>query len=84
MRNGPCGGSRDGQCEVDDKECIWARAYERLKYYRESEGMLSGPVVYYNAQLKDTSAWANAFLGRDHGGAGQSSSDQKEETTHGN
>ena len=33
QRNGPCGGSHDGLCEVADRECIWARAYERLKPY---------------------------------------------------
>lgn len=65
-RNGPCGGSAAGRCELDDKECLWARAYERLKYYRESEGMLQRPVVFYDAALKDTSSWANAYLDRDH------------------
>jgi methylenetetrahydrofolate reductase (NADPH) len=31
QRNGPCGGTRDGLCEVYDTECIWSQAYERLK-----------------------------------------------------
>ncbi len=65
-RNGPCGGSADGRCELDDKECIWARVYERLKTYGESETMLERPVTIYNAALKDTSSWANTFLDRDH------------------
>ena len=65
-RNGPCGGSANGRCELDDKECIWARIYERLKYYGESEKMLDRPVTIYNATLKDTSSWANTFLDRDH------------------
>ncbi len=65
-RNGPCGGSRNGRCELDDKDCIWARAYERLKYYGESETMLDRPITLYNATLKDTSAWANLYLERDH------------------
>jgi methylenetetrahydrofolate reductase (NADPH) len=65
-RNGPCGGSADGRCELDDKECIWARIYERLKSYGESEKMLDRPVTIYNATLKDTSSWANTFLDRDH------------------
>ena len=65
-RNGPCGGSADGRCELDDKECFWARIYERLKYYGESETMLDRPVTIYNATLKDTSSWANTFLDRDH------------------
>ena len=32
MLNGPCGGSREGKCEVDpDIECVWDRIYHRLK-----------------------------------------------------
>lgn len=66
QRNGPCGGTRDGLCEVYDSECIWSQAYERLKAYGEEEGMLDGPVVIKDNALMRTSAWANAFLGRDH------------------
>ncbi|MDP6490909.1 MAG: methylenetetrahydrofolate reductase C-terminal domain-containing protein [Kiritimatiellia bacterium] len=65
-RNGPCGGSYDGQCELDDKQCIWARAYDRTKYYGESQAMLDGPTVIYNPNLEGTSAWANTYLDRDH------------------
>ena len=43
QRNGPCGGTRDGLCEVYDTECIWAQAYERLKAYGEEEGLVDGP-----------------------------------------
>jgi len=33
QRNGPCGGTRQGRCEVDGYgDCIWLRAYERLKH----------------------------------------------------
>ncbi len=66
QRNGPCGGTRDGLCEVYDTECIWSQAYERLKAYGEEEGMLDGPVVVKDNALAGTSAWANTFLGRDH------------------
>lgn len=66
QRNGPCGGSFDGRCELDDKDCIWARAYDRLKSYGESKGMLDGPAVVTNPGLSDTSAWSNNFRGRDH------------------
>ncbi len=65
-RNGPCGGSAEGQCEMLEKQCIWARAYDRAKFMGESEEMLNLPPVFYNAQLKGTSAWANTFLSRDH------------------
>ncbi|MBV9047470.1 MAG: methylenetetrahydrofolate reductase C-terminal domain-containing protein, partial [Solirubrobacterales bacterium] len=66
QRNGPCGGTRDGLCEVYDTECIWSQAYERLKAYGESDEMLDGPVVIKDNALNRTSAWANTFLGRDH------------------
>ena len=66
QRNGPCGGTRDGLCEVYDTECIWSQAYERLKAYGEEQEMLDGPVVVKDNALAGTSAWANAFLGRDH------------------
>jgi methylenetetrahydrofolate reductase (NADPH) len=66
QRNGPCGGTREGKCEVGEKECIWALAYERLKAYGEEERMLDGPAVLKDNALRGTSAWANALLGRDH------------------
>lgn len=66
QRNGPCGGSRGGLCEIRDKECIWARAYQRLKPYGEEEQLLDRPVVFKDGRLRGTSSWANTFLGRDH------------------
>lgn len=70
MRSGPCGGSAGGRCELGDRECFWTRVYQRLKYYGQSESMLDGPVVLYDASLKNTSGWANFYLGRDHQAAG--------------
>jgi hypothetical protein len=30
--NGPCGGYKDGKCEVDpERDCAWVKIYERLK-----------------------------------------------------
>ncbi len=66
QRNGPCGGTRAGQCEIGEKECIWSRAYNRLKAYDEEEEMLNRAVVFKDGGLKGTSAWANTFLQRDH------------------
>jgi methylenetetrahydrofolate reductase (NADPH) len=70
QRNGPCGGSANGRCELDDKDCLWARAYDRLRHYGESHTMLDGPAVFANAALAGTSSWANTYLGRDHHRAG--------------
>ena len=66
QRNGPCGGARNGRCEVGDRPCIWAEAYRRLKPYGEELGMLDRPPVITDNRLRRTSAWANTFLGRDH------------------
>jgi methylenetetrahydrofolate reductase (NADPH) len=67
QRNGPCGGTREGRCEVDGYgDCIWLRAYEREKHdARELELLKHAPVVQ-NQGLRGTSAWANNWLGRDH------------------
>ncbi|HUB52778.1 MAG TPA: methylenetetrahydrofolate reductase C-terminal domain-containing protein [Terracidiphilus sp.] len=67
QRNGPCGGTRGGRCEVDGfGDCIWLRAYERLKHEGTESEMLAHVPVIQNQGLRGTSAWANLWLGRDH------------------
>ncbi len=67
QRNGPCGGTREGRCEVDGYgDCIWLRAYERLKHDGREQQMLDHVPVVQNQGLRGTSAWANLWLGRDH------------------
>ncbi|MEX1294934.1 MAG: methylenetetrahydrofolate reductase C-terminal domain-containing protein [Candidatus Limnocylindrales bacterium] len=66
QRNGPCGGSIDGECEVPGKPCVWAVAYDRLRPYDEAMTMLDRAPVLQDNALRGTSAWANTFLGRDH------------------
>ena len=66
QRNGPCGGTHDGICEVLDKPCIWSRAYDRLSAFGEEGRMPERSVVFKDGALQGTSAWANTFLGRDH------------------
>jgi methylenetetrahydrofolate reductase (NADPH) len=67
QRNGPCGGTREGRCEVEGYgDCIWLRAYERLKHDGSEEHMLDHAPVVQNQGLRGTSAWANLWLGRDH------------------
>jgi ferredoxin len=40
LLNGPCGGSKDGKCEVDpERDCAWIKIYERLKILGELEKM---------------------------------------------
>jgi methylenetetrahydrofolate reductase (NADPH) len=67
QRNGPCGGTREGRCEVDGfGDCIWLRAYERLKHDGKENELLAHAPVVQNQGLRGTSAWANFWLGRDH------------------
>lgn len=66
-RNGACGGSNDGYCEVNtDKLCVWVRAYRRMKKHGEVENLTSEIVPPRLWELKDTSSWINFHLDRDH------------------
>lgn len=66
-RMGPCGGSFEGWCEVypGKRQCVWVRAYERLKAYHEEE-QIKAATPPRNWELWQTSSWLNYFLGRDH------------------
>jgi methylenetetrahydrofolate reductase (NADPH) len=68
QRNGPCGGSFEGWCEVypDEKKCVYVRAYDRLKHYGEDESLRAYQVPPVNYDLLHTSSWLNYFMGRDH------------------
>jgi len=72
-RNGACGGSLNGKCEVrPNRRCVWTRAYERFA----SDGKL----IEFHAhcvpprmwELDKTSSWLNFHLGRDHQSASTS------------
>jgi methylenetetrahydrofolate reductase (NADH) len=68
QRNAPCGGSFQGWCEVYpyEKQCIWVRAYQRLKT-QHREGSIGEIIVPpRDWGLQQTSSWLNYFLGRDH------------------
>ena len=75
QRNGPCGGSYDGWCEVfpNEKKCIWVRAYTMLKAYNEEAQLENQYLPPANWDLYQTSAWYNYYTCRDH------SSGKKEE-----
>jgi methylenetetrahydrofolate reductase (NADPH) len=64
MRNGPCGGTFNGQCEVVDKPCIWVAVYERAKASGHMD-VLENYVPPPNRALEGTSSWINYFLNRD-------------------
>ena len=68
QRNGPCGGSVRGMCEVypDEKPCVWTRVYPRLKGAGRLAEMRSRYIGPRKMELVYTSGWANYFLNRDH------------------
>jgi methylenetetrahydrofolate reductase (NADPH) len=64
MRNGPCGGTLAGRCEVVDQACIWVSVYSRA----ESAGRIPDLNTFIPAadrKLARTSSWINFFLDRD-------------------
>ncbi|MCG8530898.1 MAG: methylenetetrahydrofolate reductase C-terminal domain-containing protein [Desulfovibrionales bacterium] len=66
-RNGPCGGSRDGFCEVNaDRQCVWVRVYKRLDRCGKKESLAKDFVPPRMWELNKTSSWINFHLGRDH------------------
>ena len=70
LLNGPCGGSRDGWCEVypGKKRCLYVRIHERLAAHDLPESMGQGFVPPRNWALNNTSSWLNFFRGLDHAG----------------
>ena len=68
-RNGPCGGSNDGYCEVNqDRLCVWVRAYHRMKRHGETEQLSREFIPPRQWELKGSSSWINFHLDRDHQG----------------
>jgi methylenetetrahydrofolate reductase (NADPH) len=64
MRNGPCGGTQLGRCEVVDKPCIWVAVYERARAAGRVED-LETYIPPPDRSLQGTSSWINYFLERD-------------------
>ncbi len=67
LRNGACGGSRNGFCEVhSDRPCVWYRAWQRFSSSKETGHMVDGLIPPRMWELDGTSSWLNFHLGRDH------------------
>lgn len=66
LRNGPCGGTLHGECEVyPDKPCVWVRIHQRVGGDSlERPAMLPSP----DARLHNTSSYLNFLAGRDQEG----------------
>ena len=68
QRNGACGGSFQGWCEVypEKRKCVYVRAYARLKKHGEQDQMGKDIVPPCNWDLYQSSSWVNYYLGKDH------------------
>ncbi len=67
IRNGACGGSRDGRCEVfPERKCVWFRAWERWADEGRTGEMSSACIPPRLWELDGSSSWLNFHLGRDH------------------
>jgi methylenetetrahydrofolate reductase (NADPH) len=64
MRNGPCGGTLLGRCEVVDQECIWVSVYQRAETVQRLPDLRTY-VPAPDRTLQGTSSWINYFLNRD-------------------
>jgi methylenetetrahydrofolate reductase (NADPH) len=65
LRNGPCGGTFNGQCEVvPEKPCIWVGVYDRAKAANRVDDLKTF-IPARNRALQGTSSYINYFLDRD-------------------
>lgn len=65
MRNGPCGGTFNGQCEViPEKACIWVEVYDRAESAHRV-GELKTYIPPRNRALQGTSSYINYLLNKD-------------------
>ncbi|HSO20124.1 MAG TPA: methylenetetrahydrofolate reductase C-terminal domain-containing protein [Desulfosarcina sp.] len=67
IRNGACGGSRHGMCEVyPERRCVWFRAHSRLASRGNVAELCGGCIPPRMWELDGTSSWLNYYLRRDH------------------
>ncbi len=53
LLNGPCGGAKDGKCEVNpDLECAWIKIYDRLKKMEKLEQFVDSLVQVHDYSVK--------------------------------
>ncbi len=63
LRNGPCGGTLHGECEVyPDKPCVWVRIHNRTA---KDELALPNLLPSPDARLYNTSSYLNFLSGQD-------------------
>ena len=65
MRNGPCGGTDHGQCEViPEQPCIWVKVMERAEASNQIESLKTF-IPPPDRALTGTASWLNYYLERD-------------------
>ena len=64
MRNGPCGGTFHGRCEVVEQECIWVDVYQRAEAANRVKDLYTF-IPAPDRKLQGTGSWLNYFLERD-------------------
>jgi methylenetetrahydrofolate reductase (NADPH) len=65
LRNGPCGGTLNGQCEViPEQACIWVKVYQRAQAANRVDE-LKTYIPQRDRSLQGTSSYINYFLDRD-------------------
>ncbi|HTW66999.1 MAG TPA: methylenetetrahydrofolate reductase C-terminal domain-containing protein [Bryobacteraceae bacterium] len=65
MRNGPCGGTFNGQCEViPEQKCIWVAVYDRAEAAHRVDD-LKEYIPPRNRALEGTSSYINYLLNKD-------------------
>ena len=64
LRNGPCGGTLFGQCEVVDQPCVWVGVHARAGAAGRERDLLTY-VPPPDRALQGTSSWINYLLDRD-------------------
>lgn len=65
LRNGPCGGTFNGQCEViPEQACVWVKVYERAQAANRVDE-LKTYIPQRDRSLQGTSSYINYFLDRD-------------------
>jgi len=65
LRNGPCGGTFNGQCEViPEQKCVWVEVYKRAQAANRVDE-LKTYIPQRDRSLQGTSSYINYFLDRD-------------------
>lgn len=66
LRNGPCGGSFNGTCEVKEQACLWNTAYMGMKHLGREEELISRSPKLLDHDLRGTSGWINHWKNLKH------------------